>query len=76
MRAHRLGERYSQTDFAKQLGISKQRLCDIESNRFAVSLALAKSLAKKLGLPPEWLAKLTLNAQIKKEGLKLKIAEA
>jgi transcriptional regulator with XRE-family HTH domain len=73
LKAHRIGEEFSQTAFARQLGISKQRLCDIERNRSPVSLSLAKSLAKKLDLPPEWLAKLALTGQIKKAGLKLRV---
>jgi DNA-binding XRE family transcriptional regulator len=75
LKAHRLGEGLSQTAFATQLGISKQRLCDIEHNRFSTSLTLAKSLAKKLDLPAEWVAKLALTDQIKQAGLKLRVAE-
>jgi len=37
LRVHRLGEEMSQVEFAKFLGVSKQRLCDIEHGRFAVS---------------------------------------
>lgn len=73
LKVHRLGEGQSQTEMAETLGISKQRLCDIEHNRFTVSLSLAKSLAKKLDLPAEWVAKLALNDQIKKEGLNLRV---
>ncbi len=74
LRVHRLGEELSQVDFAKQLGISKQRLCDIEHNRFAVSIKLAKEIAKKLDLPAEWLVKLALQDQLKKEKLSLKVS--
>ena len=70
-----MGEGFSQTEFAAQLGISKQRLYDLEGDRFQASLGLAKSLAKKLDLPEEWLAKLVLDAQIKKEGLRLKFID-
>jgi len=73
LKVHRLGEGHSQTEFARELGISKQRLWDIEHNRFSVSISLAKTLAKKLDLPAEWIAKLALNDQIKKEGLKLRV---
>ncbi len=71
---HRLGEELSQTEFAKILGVSKQRLCDIEKNRFNVSIKLAKEIARKLDLPPEWVVKLALQDQINKEGLKLKVS--
>ncbi len=73
LRAHRMGEGLSLTNFARFLGISKQRLCDLEHDRFPVSIALAKVLATKLELPPEWLARLALNDQIKREGLKLQV---
>lgn len=74
LKAHRQGEGLSQITFAKFLGISKQRLCDLEANRSNVSIKLCKSLAKKLDLPPEWLVKLALQYQIKKEGLRLKVS--
>lgn len=74
LRIHRLGEELSQVEFAKQLGISKQRLCDIERDRFTVSIRLAKELAKKLDLPAEWVVKLALQDQLKKENLSLKVS--
>jgi DNA-binding XRE family transcriptional regulator len=74
LKAHRLGEELSQTAFAKILGISKQRLCDLETNRSNVSIKLCKSLAKKLDLPPEWLVKVALQHQLKQEGLDLKVS--
>ena len=74
LRVHRMGEELSQVDFAKFLGISKQRLCDIEHDRFAVSIKLAKEFARKLDLPAEWLVKLALQDQLKKEKLSLKVS--
>ena len=74
LKAHREGEELSQSKFATFLGISKQRLYDIESDRSNISIKLCKVLAKKLDLPPEWLVKLSLQKQLKKEGIKLKIA--
>ncbi len=74
LRVHRMGEELSQVEFAKLLGISKQRLCDIEHDRFSVSIKLAKQIAQKLDMPPEWLVKLTLQDQIKKERLNLKVS--
>ena len=71
---HRLGEELTQVEFAKSLGISKQRLCDIEKNRTNISLKLCKKISKKLDLPFEWLAKLSLQDQINKVGLQLKIS--
>ncbi len=74
LRVHRLGEGFSQVEFARFLDLSKQRLCDIEHDRFAVSIKLAKELARKMDLPPEWLVKLALQDQIKKEKLDLKVS--
>lgn len=74
LKAHRLGEELSQVEFAKLLGMSKQRLCDLEHDRGNASISLCKSLAKKLDLPPEWLVKLALQEQLKRENLKLKIS--
>ena len=72
--AHRRSEELTQTEFAKSLGISKQRLCDLEHNRGNVSIKFCKKLAKKLDLPADWLAKLALNHQLQKEGLKIRVS--
>ena len=74
LRVHRLGEDVSQVEFAQFLGISKQRLCDIEHDRFSVSIKLSKEFAHKLDLPAEWLVKLALQDQINKEKLSLKVS--
>ena len=74
LKNHRLGEDMTQVEFAKFLGISKQRLCDLEHDRNNVSIQLCKALAKKLKLPPEWLVKLSLQHQFEKEGLDIKVS--
>lgn len=74
LRVHRLGEELSQVEFAKFLGISKQRLCDIEHNRFPVSIKLAKEIAKKMALPAEWIVKLAIQDQFKRESVNLKVS--
>jgi len=73
IRSHRLGEELSQTEFAKTLEISNQRLSDIENDRFNVSIKLAKKIADQLDLPAEWLVKLALQDQLDKEGVELKV---
>ena len=73
LRAHRMGEEMSQTDFAEFLGISKQRLSDLENNKGNVSIKLCKELADKIEVPAEWLASLALQDMINKEGLNLKV---
>lgn len=74
LRSHRLGEELSQTDFAEFLGISKQRLSDLENNKGNVSIKLCKELAHKIEVPAEWLASLALQDMINKEGLNLKVS--
>lgn len=74
LKNHRLGEEMSQVEFASHLGISKQRLCDLEHDRTNVSIQLCKEMAKTLDLPAEWLVKLSLQHQIDKEGLDLKVS--
>ncbi len=73
LKAHRLGEDMTQVEFAKFLGISKQRLNDIEHDRFNTSLDLCIKISKKLKLPAEWLAKLALQQQINEQGLRLEV---
>ena len=73
LKAHRLGEEMSQVEFAKELGISKQRLCDLEHDRSNVSIQLCIHFAEALEFPAEWLVKLSLQDQINKEGLSLKV---
>ena len=48
---HRMGEELTQVEFAKFLGISKQRLCDIEKNRTNISLKLCRKISKNLIFP-------------------------
>ena len=74
LKNHRLGEEMSLIAFAQLLGISKQRLCDLEHDRTNVSISLCKKLAKKLDVPAEWLVKLSVQNQLNKEGIKLKVS--
>lgn len=74
LKAHRAGEGMSQVSFANELGISKQRLCDLEHDRSNLSIQLCKQLADTLDLPAEWLVKLALQDQLNKEGLNLKVS--
>lgn len=73
LKSHRLGEELTQTEMAKFLGISKQRVSDIENSRSNVSIKLCQKFAKKLGFPAEWLVKLALQDQINKAKLNLKV---
>lgn len=75
LKSHRLGEELSQTQMAKILGISKQRLSDLENSRGNVSIKLCQKFAKKLDLPAEWLVKLALQEQLNKAKLALKVVQ-
>lgn len=76
LKSHRLGEELSQSKMAKVLGISKQRLSDIENSRGNVSIKLCQRFAKKLDVPAEWLVKLSLQEQLNKANLALKVVPA
>lgn len=60
LRAIRLGEKESQTHFAKRLGISVQYLCDLEHDRKIVSAKKAKLFADKLGYSDKQFVRLAL----------------
>ena len=62
-------EEMSQVAFAKQLGISRQYLCDIEHDRRAISPKLAASFALKIGHSQDQLVRLALQEAIDKAGL-------
>lgn len=74
LRSYRLGEEMTQAELAKLLGISKSRVCDLEKDRFNVSIKLAKEIAEALDVPPEWLVKLTLQHQLKQSEVNLKVS--
>ncbi len=72
----REGEEMTQEDFGRLLGISRQKVCDFEKGRRLPSPDKAASFAKKLGYYPESFAKLIIEEQLKKAGLKLKVVDA
>ena len=73
LKNYRLAEELTQDDLSKLLHVSKQRVSDIEKNRFTVSVKLCKRMARALDLPVEWLAKLALQDMIDREGIDLKV---
>ena len=75
MRGHCQGAEISPVEFAKALGLSELRLRDIEDDRIVVNIKLAKKIAKKMQLPAEWLVKLAIQDQIRKEGLSLRVSQ-
>jgi transcriptional regulator with XRE-family HTH domain len=73
MEAIRLGEDMTQPAFAKNLGISKANLNDIEKGRKLVSPARAARFAKLLGYSERQFIQLSLQALLDKEGIDLKV---
>ena len=63
----------TQTEMAKKLGISKGTLCDVEKGRQLVSPALAKKIAKKTGLSQTLAIKASLQDQLRKAHIHLKV---
>ena len=62
-------EEMSQVDFAKQLGISRQNLCDIEHHRRFVSPKMAAEYADKLGYSKNQFVRLCLQDLLDRDQL-------
>jgi len=62
-------EELSQSEMAKQLGVSRQYLCDIEHGRRAVSPSMAANFAIKLGYLPAHFIQLAMQDELNKAGL-------
>jgi transcriptional regulator with XRE-family HTH domain len=71
--AIRQGEEQTQIEFAKNLGISRQNLCDIEHNRRFVSPRVAAQFAENLGYSKNQFVRLCLQDLLKREGLSLSV---
>ena len=69
----RMCEELSQTEFAKQLGISKSHLCDIEKGRKSVSPKRASEFARKLGYSETQFVSLAVEAMLEQSGFKFKV---
>lgn len=69
LQAIRMAEEITLTAFAKKLGISKQTLCDVESERSLVSPHRAARFAKKIGHSEKVFVRLALEDLLKKQGL-------
>ena len=69
--AIRQGEEMTQVDFAKQLGVSRHYLCDIEHNRRYVSPKAAAEFAEKLGFSSKQFVRLCLQDMLNRDGLAL-----
>jgi transcriptional regulator with XRE-family HTH domain len=67
--AIRSGEEMTLAAFATPLGVTRQRLNDIEKGRVSVSAARAAEWAEILGYPVAQFVRLALQAQIEAGGL-------
>jgi len=73
LEAIRKGDEKTQTEFAKELGISKSHLCDIEKRRKIVSPERAARFAKKLRYSEDTFVELTLQDMLNEANLELKV---
>lgn len=69
--ALRFRDDYTQAEFAKKLGVSRQYLCDVEKGRRLASPEQAARFAKAFGHPPAVLVRLALQDAVRAGGLKL-----
>src|SRR6188768_3135049 len=72
--ATRLSEGMSLEAFARQLGVSRAYLCDVEKGRRAVSVERAAGWARKLSYLEAQYVELTLQAEVDTAGLKLRVS--
>ena len=63
----------TQAEMAKQLGIAKGTLCDMEKGRQPVSVALASKIARKAGLSEKLAVQACLQDQLDKAKVKMKV---
>jgi transcriptional regulator with XRE-family HTH domain len=73
IRSIRMGEEMTLAEFAEQLSISRQHLCDIEKGRKVVSPERAAKFAFILGYSKEQFVRLALQALIDEADLHLKV---
>ena len=74
LKAIRLGEEMSQTEFAESLGISKQHLSDVERGQKVVSVERANGWGETLGYSPKQFVRLALQDQLDRAGLEYDVA--
>jgi transcriptional regulator with XRE-family HTH domain len=71
IKAFREADNLSQTQFANKLNISRANLCDLEKGRKIASPLRAARIAKKIGVAPELLVKLTLQDSLRQAKLQM-----
>lgn len=71
--AIREADEIKQIDFAKNLDISRQYLCDLEHNRRGLSPATAAKFARTLGYSEEQFIRLAIQDALDRAGLQFEI---
>jgi transcriptional regulator with XRE-family HTH domain len=74
LKSWRLGDEYTQTEFAKKLGISVQNLNDLEKGRRIPSPARAAKIAQKLKLPEKAFIMLAIRDALYKDGFHFNVS--
>jgi plasmid maintenance system antidote protein VapI len=72
----RQGVELSLAAMATKLGVSRAHLHDVENDKRAVSAARAWKWAKALGYGPELFVKLALQAELNRDGIKMRVSVA
>lgn len=73
LKSIRLSDEITQANMARKLGVTRQKLNDIEKGRRHVSLERAARLARELGYLEEQFVELALQDQIGQAGLRLRV---
>lgn len=74
LRAIREGEGMTLAQFAEPLGISRQKLCDVESGRRTLNPGRAAEWARVLGFSETQFVRLIFQDQLRKAGLELRVS--
>jgi len=73
LRDWRMSEEMTLKEFGKRIGLSVANLCDIEKGRKGISPEKAEQIAKKIGVPPSLLIRLSIEEDLRAAGLKYKV---
>lgn len=76
LESHRLAEEISQTEMAKKLKISRQKLNDFEHGRRFPSLGAAASMAEALGEHSATWVSVVIEEMLREENLEFKVTLA
>jgi transcriptional regulator with XRE-family HTH domain len=71
--SHRICAEISQAELARQMGISRQQMSDIEKGRRLVSVERAAKFARVLGYPVSAFVAAALEDQLRTAGLKMRV---